>query len=128
MIPSPGGSEKLRFPSFPRLAAQKRYVFHYSRAWRLRNLTFSIIPAPGGSETLLFFAENMLPARGKLHGRRGGCAVLLSFIVFYSDCGVYGVKYAWFSIETYCFLLNKCFPLEVNDMRAVAAVPFYCLL
>jgi hypothetical protein len=35
-----------------------------------------------------------------------------------------GVKYATFFV----FLLNKCFPLEENDMRAVAVVPFYRLL
>ena len=56
----------------------------------------------------------MLPARGKRHGRRGVCAVLLSFIVF---AGCKGVEYATFSMETYRLLLNKCFPLEENDMH-----------
>jgi hypothetical protein len=49
-----GNSNTFRLPSFPRLAAQKRCVFHSPRAWRLRNYTFSIAPAPGGSETLRF--------------------------------------------------------------------------
>jgi hypothetical protein len=33
---------------------QKRSVYHRSRAWRLRNVAFPIVPAPGGSETLRF--------------------------------------------------------------------------
>jgi hypothetical protein len=37
-----------------KLVAQKRYVFHTSRAWRHKHNTFPIAPASGGSETIRF--------------------------------------------------------------------------
>jgi hypothetical protein len=54
IIPARGGSETLRFPSFPRLV---EYV------------TFSIIPAPGGSETLRFPQAMGAQAIGPQRGR-----------------------------------------------------------
>jgi hypothetical protein len=58
-----GNSTTLRFPLFPRLAVQKGYVFHSSRAWRLKQITFSIVPAPGSPKTLRFPSLPRLAAR-----------------------------------------------------------------